>query len=119
ARISLRVRIEPLIIYVAVEHFVPMSSYGKSETITTVVERALVQTRDNDHISSDAWQPAVNRNDARLARDFECYAQNRRCLHPPRHDPHHAEAVRSKSLVMNPNFADGLLGAGTTVDQAR
>jgi hypothetical protein len=35
--------------------------------------------------------------------------ENRRRLHPPRHDPHHAEAAACKPLVMNPNFADGLL----------
>ena len=29
-----------------------------------------------------------------------------RCLHPPRHDPHHAEAPRCKLFVMNRNFAD-------------
>jgi transposase len=44
----------------------------------------------------------------RLARDFEPLRQNRRRLHPPRHDPHHAEAPRCKILVMNRNFADGL-----------
>src|SRR5262249_62419424 len=35
--------------------------------------------------------------------------QNRCRVHPPRHDPHHAEATRCKLLVMNRNFADGLL----------
>src|SRR5439155_26478659 len=41
---------------------------------------------------------------------FRALRQNRRRLHPPRHDPHHAEAPRCKLLVMNRNFADGLLG---------
>jgi transposase len=39
---------------------------------------------------------------------FRALRQNRRRLHPPRHDPHHAEAPRCKLLVMNRNFADGL-----------
>src|SRR5436190_20254144 len=35
---------------------------------------------------------------------------NDRCgIHPPRHDPHHAQATCCKCLVMNPNFPDGLL----------
>jgi hypothetical protein len=34
-------------------------------------------------------------------------AHDRR-FHPPRHDPHHAQAARGKSLVMNLNFPDGL-----------
>src|SRR4030095_7657692 len=40
---------------------------------------------------------------------FRALRQNRRRLHPPRHDPHHAQAPRCKLLVMNRNFADGLL----------
>src|SRR5436305_15088216 len=36
--------------------------------------------------------------------------RNDRCgIHPPRHDPHHAQATCCKCLVMNPNFPDGLL----------
>src|SRR5881394_3982955 len=36
--------------------------------------------------------------------------RNDRCgIHPPRHDPHHAQATCCKRLVMNPNFPDGLL----------
>jgi len=33
---------------------------------------------------------------------------DRHCLHPPRHDPHHAKATCCKRLVMNPIFSDGL-----------
>jgi hypothetical protein len=45
----------------------------------------------------------------RLARDFERYARTRR-LHPPRHDPPHAEAPRCKFLVMNVPVAAMELG---------
>src|SRR5262245_16468041 len=34
---------------------------------------------------------------------------NRRSLHPPRNDPHHAKATCCKRLVLNPIFSDGLL----------
>src|SRR5262245_36764842 len=34
---------------------------------------------------------------------------NRRCLHPPRNDPHHAKATCCKRLALNPIFSDGLL----------
>ncbi len=33
---------------------------------------------------------------------------NCRCVRPPRHDLHHAQAACCKRLVMNPNFPDGL-----------
>ena len=52
-----------------------------------------------------AW---ISRN-RRLARDFERYANDRCCIHPPRHDPHHAQATCCKCLAMNPNFPDRLL----------
>jgi putative transposase len=51
-----------------------------------------------------AW---ISRN-RRFARDFERYAATVG-FRPPSHDPHHAQAARSKSLIMNPNFPDGLL----------
>src|SRR4051812_38121523 len=35
--------------------------------------------------------------------------RDRCCIHPPRHDPHHAQATCRKCLAMNPNFPDGLL----------
>ncbi len=34
---------------------------------------------------------------------------HRRCVRPPRHDPHHAQAACRKPLVMNLNFSDRLL----------
>ena len=51
-----------------------------------------------------AW---ISRN-RRLARDFERYANDRCCIHPPRHDPDHAQATCCKCLAINPNFPDGL-----------
>src|SRR6266550_2641720 len=54
ARIALRIRIEPLVIDVAIEHFVPMAAAGKAKAITVIVERALVQARDDDHVAADA-----------------------------------------------------------------
>src|SRR5262245_61365930 len=54
-----------------------------------------------------------------LGTRFRALRQNCRRLHPPRHDPDHAEAACGKPLVMNPNFVDGLLGFlktdGTTI----
>src|SRR5262245_15566385 len=44
-----------------------------------------------------------------LGTRFRALRQNCRRLHPPRHDPDHAEAACGKPLVMNPNFVDGLL----------
>jgi transposase len=54
------------------------------------------------HLRLDQLLPAPG---ARL----RALRQNRRRLHPSRHDPHHAQAACCKSFVMNPNFADGLL----------
>ena len=53
-----------------------------------------------------AW---ISRN-RRLARDFRTLRNDRCCIHPPRHDPHHAQATCRKCLAMNPNFPDGLSG---------
>src|SRR5438552_3497157 len=64
AGIALRIRIEPLVIDVAIEHFVPMAAAGKTEAITVIVERALVQARDDHDIAADARQPAMNGDDA-------------------------------------------------------
>jgi hypothetical protein len=50
----------------------------------------------------------------RSARDFERYANNGRCLHLPRRDPHRARASFGKCLAMNSNFPDGLLD-GTSI----
>ena len=52
-----------------------------------------------------AWLSRVPPPSTRL----RALRQNRCRVHPPRHDPHHAEATRCKLLVMNRNFADGLL----------
>ena len=53
-----------MVIYIAVEHFVPVTGYGKSEALTMVVERALVQTRGDHDIAPDTWQPAMKCDDA-------------------------------------------------------
>ena len=42
---------------------------------------------------------------------------DRCCIHPPRHDPPHAQATCCKCLAMNPNFPDGLLGSKLTIDE--
>jgi transposase len=42
---------------------------------------------------------------------FRTLRDNCHCLHPHRHDPHHAQATCCKRLVMNPNFSHGLSGA--------
>jgi len=40
---------------------------------------------------------------------FRALCQNRRCLRPPRHDPHHAQTLdQTKPLLMNLNFLDRL-----------
>src|SRR5262249_18130697 len=54
-----------------------------------------------------------------LGTRFRALRQNCRRLHPPRHDPDHAEAACGKPLVMNPNFVDGLLGMLNTRDPRR
>ncbi len=65
--------------------------------------RSLAQALDRrTHLRLDQPLPAPG---ARL----RALRQNRRRLHPSRHDPHHAQAACCKSFVMNPNFADGAL----------
>ena len=64
-----------------------------------------------------SWQhcTGVGREDVRMDQPqppfgarLRTLCHHRRCVHPPRHDPHHAQAACRKPLVMNPNFSDRL-----------
>ena len=75
---------------------------GNREAIPCCRIRSLAQAMDRrKDIRLDQSQSPLG---ARL----RTLCHDRHCLHPPRHDPHHAKATCCKRLVMNPIFSDGL-----------
>ena len=52
--------------------------------------------------------PSVRRGMAAMRARLRMLCHHRCCIHPPRHDPHHAQAACCKPLVMNPNLSDRL-----------
>src|SRR5262245_7094228 len=75
---------------------------GNREAIPCYRIRSLAQAMDRrKDIRLDQSQSPLG---ARL----RTLCHNRRCLHPPRNDPHHAKATCCKRLVLNPIFSDGL-----------
>ena len=82
----------------------PGMEVGNREAIPYCRIRSLAQAMDRrKDIRLDQSQSPLG---ARL----RTLCHDRRCLHPPRHDPHHAKATCCKCLVMNPIFSDGLSG---------
>src|SRR5262245_34919293 len=53
----------------------------------------------------------LDQSQSSLGARLRTICHDRRCLHPPRHDPHYAKATCYKCLVTNPIFSDGLLKA--------
>ena len=49
-----------------------------------------------------SFRPSPRLAERRTLRNDRC------CIHPSRHDPHHAQATCCKCLAINPNFPDGL-----------
>ena len=87
AGIALRVWIEPWIVNVAVEHFVPVATARKAEAIAVIVKRALVQARDHDHIAANPRQPTMNSDDTVVVMHMEhidAFGAQRRMLSPER-----------------------------------
>src|SRR5262245_48503421 len=82
---------------------------GNREAIPCCRIRSLAQAMDRGKdIRLDQSQSPFG---ARL----RTLCHNRRCLHPPRNDPHHAKATCCKRLVLNPIFSDGLLTSKSSV----
>jgi hypothetical protein len=48
---ALRVRIDPLIVNVAIEHLDPVAAARKADAIAVILKRAFVQARDHDHVA--------------------------------------------------------------------
>jgi hypothetical protein len=55
------------------------------------------------------WAIVAGYDPARLGTAAQTFGERARCccIHPPCHDPHHAQATRCKCLAMNPNVPDG------------
>ena len=60
-----------MVVDVAVEDFVPVAAAGESDAIASIVERALVRARNNDDAAANAWQPAVEGDDAIVILNME------------------------------------------------
>src|SRR5262245_35547653 len=83
---------------------------GNREAIPWCRIRSLAQAMDRrTDIRLDQLQSPLG---ARL----RTLCHDRHCLHPPRHDPHHAKATCCKRFVMNPIFSDGLLAQDTILE---
>jgi transposase len=90
--------------WAVVEPMVPPAKHGGRKR-TIDVRRVL------NGIFYVRWPAANGRRCPKTCRPdtrFRMLRQNRRRLHPPRHDPHHAEARRCKLLVMIETSRDGL-----------
>ena len=67
--IALDLGVNPRIVYIAVEDFVPLATGREPNSVGMVVKRGFIQGNDNHHIPTNSGQPALECDDAIIVMD--------------------------------------------------